>query len=147
MGWDWRLRTAAITGLLFILRVNVNGEPWWWWCPLGITPDLFTRARWQSCQQRHLERVEGMGILHIYYLWYVNVSFTRRKILRHGTFGFTSHPKGGVLRIFITLKNISPLPCLNSRPLSQVTSTITTTPLRGQGEDTLCLIPTSWRRI
>jgi hypothetical protein len=95
MGWDWRLRTAAITGLLFIPRVNVRGEPWlwwWWWCRLGITPDLSTRARWQSYQQRHLERVggmdEGMRMLRIQYLWYVNESFTCRKILRHGTSGF-----------------------------------------------------------
>jgi hypothetical protein len=28
MGWDWRLRTAPITGLLFILRVNVSEDPW-----------------------------------------------------------------------------------------------------------------------
>jgi hypothetical protein len=60
MGWDWRLRTGAITGLLFIPRVNVSGESWWWWCRLGITPGLSTRARWQSYQQRHLERVWGM---------------------------------------------------------------------------------------
>jgi hypothetical protein len=60
-GWDWRLRTAAIAGLLFIPRVNVSEKPlWWWWCRLGITPVLSTRARWQSNQQRHLERVWGM---------------------------------------------------------------------------------------
>jgi hypothetical protein len=29
---------------------------------------------------------------------------TCRKILRHGTSGFTSHPKESVLRIFIALK-------------------------------------------
>jgi hypothetical protein len=37
----------------------------------GITPDLSTRARWQSYQQKHLERVggmdKGMTILHIQY--------------------------------------------------------------------------------
>jgi hypothetical protein len=27
---------------------------WWWWCWLGKTPDLSTRALWQSYQQRHL---------------------------------------------------------------------------------------------
>jgi hypothetical protein len=32
--------------------------------------------------------------------------FTCRKILQHGTSGFTSHPKEGVLRIFIVLKKI-----------------------------------------
>jgi hypothetical protein len=40
--------------------------------PAGITPDLSTRAHWQSYQQRHLERVggmdEGMRISRIQYL-------------------------------------------------------------------------------
>jgi hypothetical protein len=36
------------------------------------------------------------------------VFFTFRKILRHGANGFTSHPKGAVLRIFIAIKNPSP---------------------------------------
>jgi hypothetical protein len=31
-----------------------------------------------------------------------------RKILRHGADGFTSHPKEGVLRVFIAFKNPSP---------------------------------------
>jgi hypothetical protein len=42
----------------------------------GITADLSTRARWQSCQQRYLERMGGMDeemrILHIQYPWYVS---------------------------------------------------------------------------
>jgi hypothetical protein len=86
MGWEWHLRTSAIIGLLFIPRVNVSGVQWWWWYRLVITPDLYTKARWQSYQQRHLEQVgrmdEGMRILFIQHLWYVNVSFTCRKILR-----------------------------------------------------------------
>jgi hypothetical protein len=73
MGWDWHLKAAAITGLLFIPHVNMSGEPWWWWCRLGITPDLSTRARWQSYQQRHLVWVggmdEGMRMLHIQYIF------------------------------------------------------------------------------
>jgi hypothetical protein len=137
MGWDWRLRMVAITGLLFIPQVNVSGEPWWWSCWLGITPDLSTRARWQPYQQRHLERVEGMDkgmrILCIQYLWYVNGSFTCRKILRHGTFGFTSCLKEGVLQIFIVLKNPSPWPGLKLRPLGPVASTLTTKPPRQLG--------------
>jgi hypothetical protein len=108
MGWDWHLRTVAITGLLFIPQVNVSGEPWWRSCWLGITPVLSTRARWQPYQQRHLERAEGMDkgmrILRIQYLWYVYGSFTCCKILRHGTFGFTSCLKEGVLQIFLPLK-------------------------------------------
>jgi hypothetical protein len=91
-------------------RVNVSGEPWWWWCRLGVTPDL-SRARWQSYKLRHLERIrgmdEGMRILHIPYLWYVNGSSTCHKILRHGTSGFTSGLKRGVLRILNALKSIA----------------------------------------
>jgi hypothetical protein len=121
---------------LFILRVNVSGEPWWWWCQLGITPDSSTRARWQSYQQRHLQRAggmdEGMRILRIQYLWYVNGSFTCSKILRHGTSGFTSHLKERVLRIFIAFKNPSSRPGLNPRPLGPVPSALTTTPPRRQ---------------
>jgi hypothetical protein len=33
----------------------------------------------------------------------IRVLLTRRKILRHGTFCFNSHPKEGVLRIFNAL--------------------------------------------
>jgi hypothetical protein len=108
VGWDSPLRTATITGLLFIPRVNVMWEPWWWWwCRLGTTPDSSTRALCQSYQQRHLERVggmdEGMRISRIHYLWYVNGYFTCRKILRPGTSGFTSHAKEGVLQILSPL--------------------------------------------
>jgi hypothetical protein len=98
-GHDW---------LIVQTRVHVTGEPWWWWSHLGITPDLPTRALSQSYQQRHLERVrgvdEGLRILFIQYLWYVNGSFTYRKILGHGASGFTSHPKEGVLWTFSPLK-------------------------------------------
>jgi hypothetical protein len=64
------------------------------------------------------------------YLKYIKGYLTCRKILRHGANGFTSHPKEGVLRIFIALKNPSPRPSLNPRPLSQVANTLTTTPPR-----------------
>jgi hypothetical protein len=36
--------------------------------------------------------------------WDFKSSFTYRETLRHETSGFTSHPKEGVLRIFIILK-------------------------------------------
>jgi hypothetical protein len=64
------------------------------------------------------------------YLKSLKGSLTCRKILRHGTSGFTSHPKEGVLQIFIALKNPSPRPGLNPRPLGPVISTLTTTPPR-----------------
>jgi hypothetical protein len=62
------------------------------------------------------------------YLKYLKGSFTCRKILRHGISVITSppkegvllRPKEGVLRIFIALKNPSPLPGLNPRPLGPV---------------------------
>jgi hypothetical protein len=63
------------------------------------------------------------------YLKYLKGSLTCRKILPHETSGFTSHPKEGVLRIFIALKN-SPRPGVNPQPLGPVASTLTTTPLR-----------------
>jgi hypothetical protein len=44
------------------------------------------------------------------YLSYLMGFLTCRKILRLGTSGFTFHPKEGVLRILIALKNPSSLP-------------------------------------
>jgi hypothetical protein len=135
MRWDWRLRTAATNGpIARPAGWYVSVEPRWWWRRLGITPDSFDRAPWQSCHQRYLEQVggmdEGMRILRIQCLWYLNWSLTCRKILRRGTSGFTSHPKESVLRIFIALKNPSSQPGLNTRPLGPVASTLTTTPPR-----------------
>jgi hypothetical protein len=61
MGRDYVSELRPPTGLLFIPRViSEHGEPWWWWCRLGITPDSSTRALWQSYQQRHLRQVGGM---------------------------------------------------------------------------------------
>jgi hypothetical protein len=52
------------------------------------------------------------------------------KILRYGASGFTSYPKEGVLRISIAIKNGSPRPGFNPRPLGGVANTLTTTPPR-----------------
>jgi hypothetical protein len=126
MGWDSVSELLPPTGLLFIHRVMCeHWEPWWWWWGrLGITPDSSTRAPWQSYPQTHLGQVEGMydgvRILPIS-IWNTSKeSLTCRKILRHGTSGFTSHPKKGVLRIFIGLKNPSPRQGVNPRPLGPV---------------------------
>jgi hypothetical protein len=58
-----------------------------------------------SCPPRHLwsEWEVGEENENLVYPspWDVKRSLTCRKILRHGTSGFTSHPKGGVLWIFI----------------------------------------------
>jgi hypothetical protein len=109
---------------IVIPQVNVSWDPWWCW--LGITPDLSNTALWQSYQQRHLQRVGGMDeemrILYIQYLWYVIWSLICSNVLWHGTSGFTSHPKEGMLQIFITVKN--------QQPLGPAASTLTTTPPR-----------------
>jgi hypothetical protein len=42
--------------------------------------------------------------------WDFKRFLTCRELLRHGTYGFTSRPKKGVLQIFIALKNPSPWP-------------------------------------
>jgi hypothetical protein len=62
MGWVYVSQLQPPTGLLFIpLVICEHGEPWWWWLyHLGIIPDSFTRAFWQSDQQRHLGQVGGM---------------------------------------------------------------------------------------
>jgi hypothetical protein len=74
--------------------------------------------------------VKGVRILCIRYPRYINGSFACREILRHRTSSFTSHPKEGMLQIFIALKNALPWPGLNPRPLGPVASALTTTPLR-----------------
>jgi hypothetical protein len=65
--------------------------------------------------------------------WDFKRSLKCSKILRHGTSGFTSHRKEGVLRIFIALKIPSPWPGSNPRPLGSVASTLTTTSPRSPG--------------
>jgi hypothetical protein len=140
MGWDGRLRTAASTGLLFI--------SWWftmwtmvWWYWLRPTPNLSTRALWQppvlsdGSVIRDISRASGRvgeGNENLVYpsRGTSKRSFTCHKILRHGTYSFTSHPKEGVLRIFIALKNPLPWPGSNPQPLGPVASTLTTTPPR-----------------
>jgi hypothetical protein len=57
-------------------------------------------------------------------------SFTCHKVLQHEASYFASHPKEGVLRTFIAIKNPSPQPGLNPHPLGPVASTLTTTPPR-----------------
>jgi hypothetical protein len=112
-----------------------------WWCRLGLTPNLSTRALWQPPLAPGGPVIRGMseaigrmdeGNEYLVYTspWDFRRSLRCRKILRHGTSGFTSHPKEGVLRIFIALKNPSPSPGSNPRPLGPVASTLTITPPR-----------------
>jgi hypothetical protein len=131
--------------LLFIPQVICgSGKPWWWWGQLGKTPDSSTRALWQSYQQRYLGASSGNRRMNenfaSQHLRCFNGSSTFRKSLLHGTSGFTSHPNEGVLRIFIALKNPSPRPGLNPRPLGPVASTLTTIPSRRLRHDLLVFL-------
>jgi hypothetical protein len=114
----------------------------WWYRP-GLTPNLSTRGLWQppvlsgGPVSRHISGAsrrmdEGNENLVYSSPWDFKRPLTCRKILRHGTSGFTSHPKEDVLRIFIALNQTrpSPWPGLNPRPLGPVASTLITTPRR-----------------
>jgi hypothetical protein len=103
-----RLRTAGTNGpIVHPLVICDGGEPWWW-CRLGKTPDSSTRAVSKSHQQRHLGASRRNGRRSENFACqcqrYVKACLTCQ-ILRHGASGFTSHPKEGVLRILIALKN------------------------------------------
>jgi hypothetical protein len=97
----------------------------------GVTSGSYTRPLWQSYHTKFLGQVgetyEGVRILLIQCLRYLKRSLTCRKILQQGTSVFTSHPKEGVLQIFIALKIPSLWPGFKPRPLGPVTITLTTT--------------------
>jgi hypothetical protein len=123
MGWDYVSELRPPTGLLVIPQVICeHGEPWWWWCLLGITPDSSTRALWQSYQQRHLgvcrrngRRSENFAC---HYMKDLKGSLTCRKILWYGTSGFTIWRK--VCCGFLSLlKNLSPRPVWTRDPCFQ----------------------------
>jgi hypothetical protein len=76
---------------------------------------------------------EEVRILSIQCLKYLKGYLHAVKSYDMGPSRFTTHPKEGVLRIFIALKNPSPWPGLNPRPLGPVASTLTTTPPRPHG--------------
>jgi hypothetical protein len=63
------------------------------------------------------------------------VIFKFHKTLRHEASSITSDLKEAVLRIFMVLKNVSPWPVLNPRPLGSVASTLTVTPSRRVTDD------------
>jgi hypothetical protein len=153
MGWEWRLRTAVSTGLLFIPgRFAMCTVVRWYW--LRLTPNLSTTVLWQppvlsgspvsrdisgspqywlvSCQQRPLwskwESGRRKWEFSLPSPWDFKRSFMCHRILWYGISGFTSHLKEGVLRIFIALKNPSPWLGSNPQPLGSVASTLATTP-------------------
>jgi hypothetical protein len=139
IGWliDWLidydgvricLRTADTNGPIF----HPPGDMWAWRAMVMIIPagDNFWLVRQSSltvlpvetsgASRRNGRRSENFAYQ---YLKYLKGSLTYRKILQDGTSGFTSHPMEGVLRIIIALKNASPRPGLNPRPLGPVAST------------------------
>jgi hypothetical protein len=75
--------------------------------PAGKSPDSSARALWQCYQQNHLgaSRRNGRRSENFTYQYvkYLKGSLTCPHILRHGASGVTSHPKEGVLWIFIAL--------------------------------------------
>jgi hypothetical protein len=112
-----------------------------WWYRLGLTPNLSTRALWQqpvlsggsvSRDISGVSRRMGEGNENLVHPSKPDFkrSLTCHKILRHGTFGFTSYLKEGVLWIFITLEHQSLWPGSNKWTLGPVASTLTTTPPR-----------------
>jgi hypothetical protein len=137
--YDWGrlcLRTATT-------NVPIVHPPGWLWAwrammmmmlPAGANTWLvhqsslaFIRAETHVASRRNGRRSENFACQ---YFKYLKGYLTYSKILRHGTSGFTSHPKEDVLRIFIALKIPSPGPGLNPRLLGPVASTLTTTPPR-----------------
>jgi hypothetical protein len=129
------LRTAATNGPI----VHPPGDMWAWRAMVMMMPagdnswvvhqsSLAVLPAETSGESRRKGRQSENFAYQ--YLKYLKGYLTCRKTLRHVTPGFTYRPKEGVLWILIALKNQSPLPGLNPRPLGPVASTLTTIPPR-----------------
>jgi hypothetical protein len=122
MGWDWRLRTAASTGLFFIPRVIAMWTMVWWY-RLGITPNSSTRVLWQPPVLPGASRRTGERNENLVYPspWDFKRSYDT---------GPTSllPIRWKVCCGFFAFKNPSPWLGSNPRPLGPVASTLTTTP-------------------
>jgi hypothetical protein len=147
-GRDWliyydgvrlRLRTADTNGSI----VHPLGDMWAWRAMVMMVMPAGDRTRLVHQSSLAVLPAETSGASRknwrseksaYQYLKYLKGSLTCCKISRHRTYGFTSHPKEGVLRIFIAVKDPSPLPGLNLRPLGPVASTLTSTPPRRRME-------------
>jgi hypothetical protein len=140
VGYDGVTLTSKNCGLYgFIIHLWVTAM--WtmlWWYRLGLTPNLPTRALWQppvmsdSPVSRDVSGASRkIGEWNVSLVYPSSCDFKTSlkcyKILAHGTSGFTSHLKEGVLRIFIALENPSSWPGSNRQPLGPVASTLTTT--------------------
>jgi hypothetical protein len=111
--WAWRA---------MVMMMPAGDNSWLVHSSLEVLP-----AEASGASRRNGRRSENFAYQ---YLKHLKGSVRCGKILRHGTSGFTSHPKEGVLRIFIVLKNPSPRLGFIPWPLGPVASTLTTTPPR-----------------
>jgi hypothetical protein len=114
--WIWYISMENHGGLISIWEI----------------PESSTRGLWQSYQQSHLvAKQEGTCEENTFYLakylFYTSKgSFTCRKILRHGTDGFTPPPRRKVRCGFLSpIKIRRPRPGLNPRTLRPMASTLT----------------------
>jgi hypothetical protein len=121
------------TGLLFIPRVICErGEPWWWMMMTTMSAEENSWLVSQSPLANLPAETSGSEYEKLTKVWvflsifHTSTDLLTCKMLRHGTSGFNSHPNECMLRIFIALKNPSPLPGLNPQSLGPVASTLTT---------------------
>jgi hypothetical protein len=118
------LETAATNGHI----VHPLADMWSWIALVVMTPAgdntwlvhqsslVVLPAETSEANRRNERRSENSAYQ---YPKYLKGSSTCRKILRRGSSNFTSHPKEGVLRIFIAFKNPWRLPGLNHDPWVQ----------------------------
>jgi hypothetical protein len=103
MEWNYVSELWPPTGLLFIPRWFMSMEEWYRQGKLLIRrPELSgnSTSSYLVAKQKELaNEIINLAVRS-------NGSLTCRKILRHIADGFTSPPKGGVLRIFIALKSL-----------------------------------------
>jgi hypothetical protein len=124
IGWLWWAETVSQNCDTNGPIVHPTGDMWAWrtmvkMIPAGDKSWLIHRSSLAvlPAETSGASRRNGRSEDFAYqYLKYFKGSLTSRKILRHGTSGFTSHPKEGVLRIFMVLKNQSPRPVWTRDP-------------------------------
>jgi hypothetical protein len=144
MGWDYVSELRPPTGLLFNPRVMWAWRAMVMMMPAGDNSWLVHQSSLAvlPAETSGASRMNGRRSENFAYQYpeYLKGYLTYRKILGHGASSFTYHPKEGVLRIFIALKNPSPRPGMNPRPLGSVECMLITTPprpldTRGGGPD------------
>jgi hypothetical protein len=132
MGWDICLRTAATNGPTVHPPGDMWARTWWWLWQLGT---LLTRPPELSGSPTSRDIWERVGGMDAEVRILGTSIWDTSKDVKHCVKSYDMErqaclPKEGVLRIFIALKNSSPLPGLIPRPLGPVASILTTTPPR-----------------